>query len=77
MPSERALLRALRAAVVLLAPFGADAQIRVNPTGVNVNTNGATTVFLTFGGIGDFRPIDTSRPKEKSAAVRRASISAT
>jgi hypothetical protein len=27
------------------------AQIRVNPTGVNVNTQGATTAFLTFGGL--------------------------
>jgi hypothetical protein len=27
------------------------AQIRVNPTGVNVNGQGATTVFLTFGGL--------------------------
>ena len=26
-------------------------QIRVNPTGVNVNTQGATTVFLTYGGL--------------------------
>jgi hypothetical protein len=29
----------------------AAAQIRVHPTGVNVNTQGATTVFLTFGGL--------------------------
>lgn len=27
------------------------AQIQVNPTGVNVNKSGATTVFLTFGGL--------------------------
>src|SRR4029078_10782667 len=33
-------------------------QIKVNPTGVNVNTNGATTAFLTFGGLGAFRPIE-------------------
>ena len=30
----------------------AGAQIRVNPTGVNVNAQGATSVFLTFGGLG-------------------------
>src|SRR4051794_37966657 len=30
----------------------ASAQIRVNPTGVNVNAQGATSVFLTFGGLG-------------------------
>lgn len=29
----------------------ASAQIRVDPPGVNVNTQGATTVFLTFGGL--------------------------
>jgi hypothetical protein len=29
----------------------AAAQIRVDPPGVNVNTQGATTVFLTFGGL--------------------------
>ena len=30
---------------------GGHAQIRVNPTGVNVNTQGATTAFLTFGSL--------------------------
>jgi hypothetical protein len=36
-----------------LSPSGvAHAQIRVNPTGVNVNAQGATSVFLTFGGLG-------------------------
>lgn len=30
----------------------ADAQVTVNPTGVNVASQGATTVFLTFGGLG-------------------------
>ena len=34
------------------------AQIKVNPTGVNVNTNGATTAFITFGGLGAFRPVE-------------------
>ena len=29
----------------------AGAQLRVSPTGVSVNANGATTVFLTFGGL--------------------------
>jgi hypothetical protein len=36
----------------------ARAQVRVNPTGVNVNTHGATTVFLTFGGIRDVAPAE-------------------
>lgn len=33
----------------------ATSQIRVHPTGVNVNAQGATVVFLTFGGLGDYR----------------------
>jgi hypothetical protein len=36
-----------------LVPVAAAAQVRVHPTGVNVNTQGATTVFLTFGGVRD------------------------
>ena len=34
------------------------AQIRVHPTGVNVNSQGATTVFLTFGGLTGYRPVE-------------------
>lgn len=34
----------------------AGAQVRVNPTGVSVNATGATTVFLTFGGVGNRVP---------------------
>jgi hypothetical protein len=37
---------------------GASAQIRVNPTGVNVNSQNATTVFLTFGGLNGYVPAD-------------------
>jgi hypothetical protein len=33
----------------------AAAQIRVNPNGVNVNAQGATTVFLTFGGLAGYQ----------------------
>ena len=33
-------------------------QIRVNPTGVNVSTQGATTVFLTYGGLTGYRPVE-------------------
>ena len=47
------------ALVVLLAP-SASAQVRVNPTGVNVNMNGATTAFLTFGGLGNYRPVEAT-----------------
>jgi hypothetical protein len=38
-------------AAALCAVSQLRAQIRVNPTGVNVNTQGATTVFLTYGGL--------------------------
>lgn len=44
-----------RHAILTLWLFGlawpAAAQIRVDPPGVNVNTQSATTVFLTFGGL--------------------------
>lgn len=52
-------MRKLRRLVLVLAAVagsvtGAAAQIRVNPTGVNVNAQGATTVFLTFGGLAGY-----------------------
>ncbi len=43
-------LIALLFLAVLFLGRPALAAIRVNPDGVNVNMNGATTVFLTFGG---------------------------
>jgi hypothetical protein len=36
----------------------ADAQVRVSPTGVSVSSMSATTVFLTFGGLRNQRPVD-------------------
>jgi hypothetical protein len=36
--------------IAVSLPLGA--QVTVNPTGVNVASQGATTVFLTFGGLG-------------------------
>jgi len=42
----------------LSAPAVIAQTIRVNPTGVNVNTSGATTVFLTFGPVRNFRPAE-------------------
>jgi hypothetical protein len=38
-----------------LAPAVFAQTIKVNPTGVNVNTQGATTAFLTFGPVRNFR----------------------
>jgi hypothetical protein len=36
----------------------AQPQIRVHPTGVNVNAHTATVVFLTYGGLGDYIPVE-------------------
>ncbi|MDQ3012558.1 MAG: hypothetical protein M3X11_17840 [Acidobacteriota bacterium] len=37
----------------------AQAEIRVSPRSVNVYSQGATTVFLTYGNLGDYRPAET------------------
>lgn len=54
--------RLMGASVLLAASLGSPgpalAQIRVHPTGVNVNANGATTVFLTFGSVRNHRPAE-------------------
>src|SRR5262245_12763563 len=42
--------------IFLSAPGVIAQTIKVNPTGVNVNASGATTAFLTFGPVGNFRP---------------------
>ena len=47
-------MRRLIVAITIVLGTGASrlgAQIRVNPTGVNVNAQGTTTAFLTFGGL--------------------------
>lgn len=47
--------------VLILSPSAARAQrIRVDPVGVNVNATGATTVFLTFGGVADYQAADAT-----------------
>jgi hypothetical protein len=63
LPTCRRLLhiRVVTCAVSIAAALAAgraDAQIRVHPTGVNVNAQGATTVFLTFGGLDGYRPVE-------------------
>lgn len=51
--------RAWLAVCLLLGPATAAGQIRVHPPGVNVNAHGATTVFLTFGGLrADQTPVE-------------------
>src|SRR5689334_17429562 len=51
-PSNRSRIAGC-GALLLGTPLGTPlgAQITVNPTGVNVASQGATTVFLTFGGL--------------------------
>src|SRR5262249_27367775 len=44
----------------VVAPCFAQQQIKVNPTSMNVYSQGATTVFLTYGNLGDYRPADTA-----------------
>ena len=45
--------------LVALLPPAAGAQIVVNPNGVNVNAQNATSVFLTYGGLGNvFTPAE-------------------
>src|SRR4029079_8537885 len=58
MHSDIALRPASVAILLCVIAQSGSAQIKVNPTGVNVNTNGATTAFITFGGLGAFRPIE-------------------
>ncbi len=38
----------------------AQQEIKVSPTSVNVYSQGATTVFVTYGNLGDYRPIETA-----------------
>jgi hypothetical protein len=57
MPSRRSVLAGALACAVFV-PFSVSAQVRVNPTGVNVNMNGATTAFLTFGGVSGLTPVE-------------------
>jgi hypothetical protein len=45
---------------MLAAATPVSAQIRVDPNGVNVNSQNATTVFLTFGGLGDYQPVEAA-----------------
>jgi hypothetical protein len=44
--------------VAALAGGPLSAQIQRNPTGVNVNATGATTVFITFGNLEGYRPVE-------------------
>ena len=58
MPSLRAARLGCALALLLPGAATAAAQIRVDPNGVNVNTQAPTTVFLTFGGLRDQEPVE-------------------
>ena len=45
--------------ICLAASAFAQNQIKVSPTNVNVYSQGATTVFLTYGNLGDYVPAET------------------
>lgn len=75
MRSRMMLLRCcVLIALAGIAGRSAGAQIKVNPTGVNVNANGATTAFLTFGGLGDFRPVEAEWCGELVSAAPAAGL---
>lgn len=44
--------------LIVLIPFTANSQVSVHPTGVNVNASGPTVVFLTYGGLQGYRPVE-------------------
>ncbi|MCG8455285.1 MAG: hypothetical protein MI919_03320 [Holophagales bacterium] len=48
----------LLAGLALLVPLRLEAEIRRDPNGVNVNAQGATSVFITFGGLDDQVPAE-------------------
>lgn len=48
------------ALVLALATLPARAEIRRDPNGVNVSAQGATTVFITFGGLSGQIPVEAS-----------------
>lgn len=74
MRSRHPLYGAAAIAAFQVLPFAASAQIRVNPTGVNVNMNGATTAFLTFGGLGSYRPVEAEWCGELVSAAPDAGL---
>jgi hypothetical protein len=45
-------------ALLAITPALLFAQVRVDPNGVNVNTQGPTTVFLTYGGTANYVPVE-------------------
>ena len=60
MRSPRSLPTLLLLATAALPPRPAVAEIRRDPTGVNVNAQGATTVFISFGGLKNQVPVEAT-----------------
>ena len=58
MPRSRVPVRVTLAAAMVAIASGMEAQIRVNPTTVDVNSQGPTTVFLTYGFTADYQPAE-------------------
>jgi len=54
------LIAATTLLICLASAALAQNEIRVNPRSVNVYSQGATTVFLTYGNLGDYRPVETA-----------------
>lgn len=44
--------------LIVLIPVAGKTQISVHPTGVNVNASGPTVVFLTYGGLQGYTPVE-------------------
>jgi hypothetical protein len=63
----------LIATLFLLASFVISAlaqnEIKVTPRSVNVYSQGATTVFVTYGNLGDYRPAETAWCREIAPAT--------
>ncbi len=59
---NRLLTITLLSAVCAASAFAQrnEGAVKVSPSGVNINANGATTVFLTFGGLGNYRPAEAT-----------------
>ena len=51
-------MKRIFAAALLFVALSAGAAIRRDPNGVNVNSQGATTVFITFGGLQNQVPVE-------------------
>lgn len=57
-PASPVTMRRIATLLITFAAASADAQVRVNPTGVSVSAMNATTVLLTYGGLQNQRPVE-------------------